>query len=279
VRATWYSLAWGGHVAEAAEFALDFLGGFLGEFDFLDALGEVGDFGAVGVAFAEFFLDGFELAAEDEFALVLVHLALDLGGDFGREFGGLEFAGEVGVDFAEALGDVEGFEDFLTLGDVEVEGGADGVGEPADVVDVEGHQLEFVGHVGGEVDEFLELVDHAARLGAEFDGVGLGAFETGDLGGEVGVGGGVLVDAEAGDSLDEEAGGVVGEFHHFEDADGAADVVEVLGAGVLGAFVFDGDHGHEAVAEDDVVDEFDVAGLVDGDGEDDLGEEDESLDG
>ena len=106
----------GRHARQPVEFAqglgLDrfgHAGGFQFAAQFLDI--------AVGVvAFAEFLLDGLELLAQVELALVLRQLSLHLGLDAAAQFDQFEFARQIAVDFAEPRLAVELFQQVLALG-------------------------------------------------------------------------------------------------------------------------------------------------------------------
>ena len=275
------------HFLEPVELALRLLVRLLGQVEFLDALAEILPFRRAFVRLAELLLDRFELPAQDELALVLVELGLDLRGDLGGEFGGLEFAAEVDVDFAEPFRDVDRLQALLALRDGQVQRGGDDVGQAAHVVNVQDRQLELVGQVRREVHELLELLDHAARHGARFDVVVQDALHPRDVGLQIRAGGGDLVEAHAREPLHENARGLVGELHHLQDGYGATDLVEVVRAGVLGLLIrgrlrsvlLDRHDHHEAVADDHVVDEAQVPLLVDGDGQYHLGKEDEPAHG
>src|SRR5205823_194801 len=70
---------------EPVELALDFLTGGVGHAGLFDLLSILG--GDVAVAFAEFLLDRFELLAQQELALPLLHAFLDFATDLVLERG------------------------------------------------------------------------------------------------------------------------------------------------------------------------------------------------
>ena len=68
----------------------------------------------------------------------------------------VEFANHVSGDSLEAFLLVQFLEQRELFCNLEVQVGAQKIGEPADVVDIEHHDLEFVGEVPGGVDQLLK---------------------------------------------------------------------------------------------------------------------------
>ena len=97
------------------ELAVGRFAGVLGQLRRLDLLAQLVDFGLLLVALAELVLDRFQLLAQEELALALVDLRLDLGLDLGAELDHLELAGEDLREVAQARGDVDLLEQLLLL--------------------------------------------------------------------------------------------------------------------------------------------------------------------
>jgi hypothetical protein len=131
--------------------------------------------GAVVLGDAEFLLDGLELLAQKELALVLAHLLLDLLADVGLELGDFQFLFDQHDDFFHPLQnrrDGEDFLQFLLAG----RGQAGGeIGQRRGIVGVEAveEEFQFLGIQRVERDQLLERVDDRQRIGAQFIDVGL----------------------------------------------------------------------------------------------------------
>ena len=265
--------AWG-HGGQALELAhgllLDFLR-YAGGFQLLAEL-----FGVFGgfVGLAELFLDGLELLAQVEFALALRELALHLGLDAAAQLEQFELAGEVAVDFVEALPAIEHFEQALALrGGEGREVAGHEIGQAAGLGDAGGGGGEVVGEVGGAGHDLLEQAEHVLAEGLDFGGDGrLDIGDALDAGAEVGVGSGVFQGADAGDALTEQQQVFLGDAQHFvEDADGA-DLVHVGGAGGVDPGIELGNDA-EGTIFPQRLDQRDGAGAADGDGQERAGED------
>ena len=77
------------------------------------------------------------------------------------------------------------------------------------------------------------------------------------------------------EALDQHAHGVVGELEHLQHARGAADLVHLVGQGVLRLRVALQDHAQQAVAADHVVNELGALGGLDQQGRDHAREDDD----
>ena len=129
----------------------------------LGALAQLVVLGAGGVRPGELLLDLAELLAQVMLALGLAHLLLDLVLDAGADLEDLLLPRQHPRHELQALGDVDLFQDLLLLlqGQVQVEG--DQVGQAAGVLDVDGHHLQLLRQLRGEVDHRLELGVDAAH--------------------------------------------------------------------------------------------------------------------
>ena len=158
------------------ELAVGRLAGVLGQLGRLDPLAQLVDFGLLLVLLPELVLDRFQLLAQEELALALVDLRLDLGLDLGAELDHLQLAGEDLREVAQALGDVDLLEQLLLLLGRDPQGAGDQVAERRRVVDVGDRHLQLLGQVGDLLDDLREGALHVAgqrlQLGARLDHVG-----------------------------------------------------------------------------------------------------------
>ena len=265
----------GRHAGEPVEFAQG-----LG----LDAFGHAGAFElgaqfldiAVGVvAFAEFLLDGLELLAQVELALVLGQLSLHLGLYPAAQFDEFELARQVAVDLAEPRFTVELLQKVLALGVSEKgQGAGDVIGQAPGFVNVGGVYRELVGEVGRRRDDLLEERHHVLAQGFDFGrDFGFDIGEPLDAGAQEGLGGGELVGPYARDGLAEEQQVILGNLDGLvHDAHGA-DLKKIFRFGSFHARVHLGNHGEGAVFPERL-DEGKRTGASHGDGQERAGVDD-----
>ena len=116
------------------------------------------------VELAELVLDRLELLAQDELALALLDLALDLRLDLGADRDDLELAGEQLDQAPQPPGDVDLLEQLLLLLGRQPQRAGDQVGQRAGVVDVGDGELQLLGQVGHLLDDLRErLLDVALQ--------------------------------------------------------------------------------------------------------------------
>ena len=221
------------------------------------------DFGLLLVFLPELVLDRFQLLAQEELALALVDLRLHLGLDLGPQLDHLELAGEDPGEVAQPLGDVDLLQQLLLLLDADPQGAGDQVAERRRVVDVGDRHLQLLRQVGDLLDDLregaLDVAGQRLQLGAGLDHVG----QLGDPRHQVGLLADVGVEPDPLGPLDEDAQRAVGDLDHAGDDADHADLVEVVGAGLLVLGIARGDHDQHPVAAEDVVDELDRALLPD----------------
>ena len=264
VRMTPCSAACGGSVLQALELAVDLAADLLGQRDLLEALAQLAGLRGGLVELAELAPDRLELLAQDELALALVDLGLDLGLDLRPDRDDLELAGEDLGQPPQAAGDVDLLQELLLLLGREPQRPGDEVAQRARVVDVGDRELELLGQVGQVLDDRAEGLPDVARQRLELGrALGLGVGQLLDLGHEVGRLARPLPDPHPLGALDEDAQGPVRDLEHARDRADDADVVQLLGAGDLDRGVLRGDHDQHAVAGQHVVDELDRALLAD----------------
>ena len=188
-----------------------------------------------------------------------VDFGLDLGLDLGAELDHLQLAGEDLGEAAQALGDVDLLQQLLLFLGRDPQGAGDQVAERGGVVDVGDRHLQLLGQVGDLLDDLregaLDVAGQRLELGAGLDHVG----QLGDPRDEVGLLGDVGAEADPLRPLDEDADRAVGNLEHAGDDADDADLVEVVGPGLLVLGVARGDHRQHPVGAEDVVDQLDRA--------------------
>ena len=254
-----------GQFFQPRELALGRFSGLLGQLGGLDLLAQLVDFGLVLVGLAELVLNRFQLLAEEELALALVDFGLDLRLDLGAELDDLELAVEDLGEVAEAGADVVLLEQLLLLLGRDPQRAGDQVAERRGVVDVGDRQLQLFRQVRDLLDDLREGPLHVAGQGLQFGRLLVALVgQLADPGDQVGLLGDVGPEPHPLGSLDEDPQAAVGDFHHPRDDADDADVVEIGGPGLVVLGVARGDHHQHPVGAEDVVDEFDRAGLADG---------------
>ena len=214
-------------------------------------------FGLLLVALPQLVLDRFHLLAQEELALAFVDLRLHLGLDLAAELDHLELAGEDLGEVAQAPHDLELLQQLLLLLGRDPQGAGDQVGQRRRVVEVGDRHLQLLGQIGDLLDDLREGALHVAgqrlQLGAVLDHVG----KLIDPRHQVGLLGDVGAEANPLCALDEDAQGAVGDLEHAGDDADHADLVEVLGAGLVVLGIESGDHRQHPVGAEHVVDQLD----------------------
>ena len=191
------------------------------------------DLGLHLIELAELLLYGLELLAKEVLPLRLGHLLLDPVLDLGAEFKDLEFLLQEPRRLLKTVSRIECLEDLLLVVDAQAQVERHEVGEAARLFDGGCRDQDFMRNGLAELSSVLEVSHQGAheRFGLDIDSLGL--TDQLDSDEEERVGLQVLKDAEALLALDERLCGAVGELellHHGRDT---ADLVDVLGAGVL----------------------------------------------
>ncbi len=229
----------------------------------LDLLAQLVDFGLLLVALPQLVLDRFQLLAQEELALAFVDFGLDLGLDLGAELDDLELAGEDLRERAQPGGDVDLLEQLLLFLGRDPQRAGDQVAEGGGVVDVGDRHLQLLGQVGDLLDDLREGALHVAGQRLEFGALVDHVGQLGDPRDQVGLLGDVGAEPHPLGALDEDAQGAVGDLQHPGDDADDADVVEVVGPGLLVLGVARGDHDQHPVGAEHVVDQLDRALLAD----------------
>ncbi len=112
---------YGRHLLEAVQLLRGRLFGLGRQGRLLELFAQGADFARSGIGLAEFALDGAQLFAEEEITLGLGDGGGHLGLDLGTESEHLVLAVEHGQQPGEPLLDGTGFEEFLALGQIEVQ--------------------------------------------------------------------------------------------------------------------------------------------------------------
>ena len=252
-----------GKPLEPGELALRGLAHVLGERDRAQPLAQLLDLGALRVALAELVLDRLHLLAQEELALSLLHLGLDLRLDPCPELEDLELAVQDARDVAEPLLDAHVLEQLLLLIGLQSQCRRDEVAERARVVDVRGGELELLGQVRDERDDAREQRLHVARQCLDLGRLLEDVRHLDEAADEIRLDLDGLLEPDPAETLHEDAQRSVGHADHLVDHGRGADLVEVLEAGLLVLRVARGQQREHPVAADDVVDELDRALLPD----------------
>ena len=203
--------------------------GHAGVLDLLFHLVEVGAF----LALAEFLLDGLDLFVQVVLALALLHLALDAAADALLHLQDVELRLELAEQPLQPRDDVEHLEDFLLLLELERQVRGDGVGQAPGLLDarqggknlrrnllVQFHVLVELGDDGAahrlDLVRRLVLDRHRHDVRDEHDALIDDAFDAGALA-----------------AFHQHLHRAVGQLEHLQDVGDAADVVHVLGAGLV----------------------------------------------
>ena len=272
-----YSAAAGGSFSSRASSRSAAFSESSGSSSAVEPLAQLVDLRLLGVALAELVLDRLQLLAEEELALALLHLRLDLRLDLRPELQNLELAVQDRRDLAQPLLDVHELEQPLLLLGLDAHRRGDQVAERARVLDVRGGELQLLRQVRDERDHAREEVLDVARQRLDLARLHEDVREPGELGGEIRLllHGPLEVDALR--PLDEDPQRSVGHADQLVDDRSRADRVEIVEAGRLDVLVLHRDECEQPLSGDDVVDQLDRTLLPDRERRHRLGEDDRLL--
>jgi len=217
----------------------------------------------IRITFPELVLDRLQLLAQEELTLTLFHLLLDLRLDLRAELEDLELPVQDRRDLAQPRFDVALLEQRLLLDGLQTQRRGNEVAERARILNVRSGDLQLLWQVRHQADHATEERLHVARQRFDLARLLQLVRQLDELAHEVRV---VLqrpVEADAPNTLDEDAQRAVGNLDHLVDHGRRTDRVQVVPAGLLRFLVL---HRHErdvAVPRDDVLDELDRAFLAD----------------
>ena len=160
-----------GHALEPLQLLARLLFGLLGHAGLLDRLAEFGDLGLRVLALAELFLDLAELLAQDVLALAAGEQFLRLLADLLRQAQHLDLLREIAQQLVEPVADIEGLEQVLLLGRLEVRDVGDEIGERRRRLHLIDGGRDLRRHVGQQRDylagALLQLMHARGDLGRE----------------------------------------------------------------------------------------------------------------
>jgi hypothetical protein len=221
------------HELELGELRGGLLAGLLGHAGARDLLLELGDLVGRVVHLAQLFLDRLHLLVEVVLALALLHLLLDPAADAFLDLQHVHLALDEGEDVLEPATHVLDLEDLLLGVELERHVRRDGVGEATGLLDAGERGEDLRRHLAVELHVLLELRDHRAHQHVHLAlVVGFALAEHAGLGGEE-ISRDQLLDLCALDALDQHLDGAVGQLQQLQDRRDGADVVEVLGSGIV----------------------------------------------
>ncbi len=219
------------HFLKTLELLFRFFQHLLRHLQFGDPLAKLGDFLRAFVKLAQFFLNRFELLAQEVFALGLVHLPLGLRLNLllhGEDF---DFFAENLADMPEAFDRINDFQDGLGDLDLEAEIGRHHVGKPSGVFEVFDHDHHVRDQDFAETHDPFNLFLDRSHGGFGFKG-GTCRFvfdEFVDTHRVVGLGLDVARYLGFRESLYEDFDAFIGQFQHPHDDADRTDSMDVLG--------------------------------------------------
>jgi len=159
----------GRHAFQSLEFALSFLENRLGHAGRLDPLAQLVDGRDVGIHLPELLLDRLELFLEVELALRAFDLGAHVALNLLRQPQDFELAVERGIDFSQALTDIERLEQLLFLNDSEREVGRQEIGQRVRPLNAFQNYPGLFGDVGAELDDLAGGLTGTVRQGLQLD--------------------------------------------------------------------------------------------------------------
>ncbi len=160
-----------GQLGQAVQFAPGFFFGLLGHAALLYLGPKFFDLYLLLVALAQFALDGLDLLAQKVLALHLFHLRLSFGLYLAPQFQHLALPGQQAHEYVGLVHHVVLFEDFLGHLQVYAHKVCHRVKQLARVLDVDGHDDQFVGDAGRKGDNGAKALGDVAAQGFDFGGI------------------------------------------------------------------------------------------------------------
>ena len=252
------------HFRKPVELAVGGLFDVFGHTRGIDLRPQLVGLGLLRVYLAKLFLDGAQLLTQIEFALVLLHLALNIALDLVAELDDFELFGQQQGQLAHPLCGIAFFEQGLTVGRLEAHRRGDEIGQHhriGDVGDLHLHLARRLRQIGkqllkepGEIalhrDEFFVFDGRVGELGVGRDHIGSDLRE--------------LLDLEYLLSGDDAAKRPVGDLEHFLDDADRADALHVVRTGLFDLAVPQNDQPDRLPFAQRLFDELDSRLLDDG---------------
>ena len=226
------------------------------------------------IGLAEFFLNRAQLLAQVELALILLHLALDVGLDLVAQFDHFQFLGKQHREPAHALGRVALFEQRLTVGGIQPHRRSDEVRQEIGVGDVVDFHLHLARRLRQEADQLREETGEVAVHGDEFVALPRVVGEFDNRRGHERRSLAEALDAENRIAADDAANRAVGHFDHALNRADRTDATQVVGLGILDVLILERDQADGAAVTQRFLDQRDPGLLDDGQRDDGVREKD-----
>ncbi len=220
------------HHLELLELAQRLGLGFLRHLGGLDLLVHLVEIGVL-VALAKLLLDRLDLLVQVVLALALFHLPLDSTADALLDLKDVDLAFEQTEQVLEPLADVLHFEDFLLLLELQRQVRGNRVGQPAAIVDARHRRQDFRRNLLVELDVLVELPEQRAAHRLDLVRAVFDAGQQGRFGGQVFARIRHADDSRALRALDQHFDRAVRQLQHLEHRRHAADVVQIVGRGLV----------------------------------------------
>ena len=240
----------GGHLRQPPHLLLRLLLHLVGHLGGADLLLQLVDLPGHEVALAQLALDGPHLLPQVILPLALVHLILHLGVDLVLQLQQVQLLGQEDAQLLQPGRRVEGLQDLLALGYVQLHDGRDQVRQPARIVHVHGRHVGILGQRGAQFHTLFEEGQGGPSQRLQCHGLFSHLEDGRHPGVEVGLRLRVFEDLDPPLALGQDAGGAIRHAQHSPDGHLGADGVEVVGGGVFDLHLLLGHDDESVVAGD-----------------------------
>ncbi len=213
--------------------------------------------------FAQLPLDGLELLAQKILALGLAHLFLGFMLDLLAQLEHLELARQEGVNALQLVAHGIQLEQLLAQGEVHLGAAGDEIHHLQRILEVHDRHCQLIRQVLHEAHEPLEQLHGGALERLDLDILRRRLRREMYVCRQKGLLGGIVVDNNALEALDDHLDGAVGNAQQPRDPRDGADAETVVGASVFDLAVFLGDEAHQPGAAHHLVYQPDRAFLSD----------------
>ncbi|OPZ86875.1 MAG: hypothetical protein BWY76_00743 [bacterium ADurb.Bin429] len=236
---------------------------FLGERRRFQLLAQVLHFGAqTALHLAQLALDGLHLLAQHVFALRFFHLRLHRLLNTAADFQDFDLAVEQFGEAAQAGANLIELQQFLPLVQLQVQRGGDDIRQVAGIAHAIGEDQQIVRQIGRQIHHALKQRQHMAHGAFQLDIFGGHDFRDHfDARAVIRFFLDDFQQADALQSLHDEAHRAIRRAQHFGDAGGGADGIDIVGRRLLGVGA-DGEEANNLIAFQRVVDELHRARLA-----------------
>ena len=237
------------HRLQLLQFAQRLFTGFLGEFDLLDLLFQLGDLVLFLIGIAQLALDRLHLFVEIIFALGLLHLPLHAVTDLLFHLQHAHLAFHEGEDLFQPQAHIRLGQQRLLVRNLQAQVGGNGVGKAPRFLHRRNLAGDFRGDLAVQLDKLFELALRRTQQGGDLGFVALHVRPVFNFGHQIGATGIQLDQRRAALAFHKHLHRAVGQFQQLQHIGERADVIQFISTGIFiaGVLLAEQEHGAAVV--------------------------------